>query len=100
MGSGLSSLVGWKPKKLPQVLMMGLDGAGKTALLYRWKLNDFVSTVPTIGFNVEEVNGTKQTFSMWDVGLRSAVRAISQRQRQRDRERQGESESVREGESE
>jgi hypothetical protein len=30
--------------------MLGLDGAGKTSLLYRWKLGeDVLTTIPTIG---------------------------------------------------
>ena len=35
--------------------MLGLDGAGKTTILYKMKINETLSTVPTIGFNVEEV---------------------------------------------
>jgi hypothetical protein len=33
-------------------LIMGLDAAGKTSVLYRLKLNELVQTIPTIGFNV------------------------------------------------
>jgi GTPase SAR1 family protein len=33
-------------------LMLGLDAAGKTTILYRLKLGEVVSSVPTIGFNV------------------------------------------------
>uniref|UniRef100_A0A3B4FSA8 Uncharacterized protein n=1 Tax=Pundamilia nyererei TaxID=303518 RepID=A0A3B4FSA8_9CICH len=36
-----------------QVLLLGLDNAGKSTLLYKLKHNTSVSTVPTIGFNVE-----------------------------------------------
>uniref|UniRef100_A0A3B3YEE5 Uncharacterized protein n=1 Tax=Poecilia mexicana TaxID=48701 RepID=A0A3B3YEE5_9TELE len=36
-----------------QVLLLGLDNAGKSTLLYKLKHNASVSTVPTIGFNVE-----------------------------------------------
>ena len=35
-----------------RVLMLGLDAAGKTTVLYKLKLNELVTTVPTIGFNV------------------------------------------------
>ena len=31
------------------ILMVGLDAAGKTTVLYRLKLGDVVTTVPTIG---------------------------------------------------
>jgi GTPase SAR1 family protein len=35
--------------------MFGLDAAGKTTLLYKVKLDEDVTTIPTIGFNVETV---------------------------------------------
>ena len=35
--------------------MLGLDAAGKTTVLYRLRLGQNVKTIPTIGFNVEEV---------------------------------------------
>ena len=37
-----------------KILVLGPDAAGKTTLLYRLKTGRTVSTVPTIGFNVEE----------------------------------------------
>ena len=40
------------PKKQCKVLMLGLDGAGKTTILYSLKLGDVLMTIPTIGFNV------------------------------------------------
>ena len=33
--------------------MVGLDAAGKTTILYKLKLGEIVTTIPTIGFNVE-----------------------------------------------
>ncbi len=42
-------------KKDVRILMVGLDAAGKTTVLYKLKLGEVVSTIPTIGFNVEEV---------------------------------------------
>jgi len=38
-----------------RILMLGLDAAGKTTILYRFKLAEVIHTVPTIGFNVETV---------------------------------------------
>ena len=35
--------------------MVGLDAAGKTTILYKLKLGEVVTTIPTIGFNVETV---------------------------------------------
>lgn len=36
-----------------RVLMIGLAGGGKTTVLYEMKLGELVTTIPTIGFNVE-----------------------------------------------
>ena len=41
--------------KKMQILMVGLDAAGKTTILYKLKLGEVVTPIPTIGFNVEEV---------------------------------------------
>ncbi|KAI3369290.1 hypothetical protein L3Q82_007537 [Scortum barcoo] len=49
-------------------LMFGLDAAGKTTLLYRLKLAEVVTTIPTIGFNVETVEYKNISFTVWDVG--------------------------------
>ena len=38
-----------------RILMVGLDAAGKTTILYKLKLGEIVTTIPTIGFNVETV---------------------------------------------
>jgi GTPase SAR1 family protein len=38
-----------------RVLMIGLDAAGKTSILYQLKLGEIVQTIPTIGFNVEDI---------------------------------------------
>ncbi|KAF4671093.1 Thioredoxin domain-containing protein 9, partial [Perkinsus chesapeaki] len=42
-------------KKEMRILMVGLDAAGKTTILYKLKLGEVVTTIPTIGFNVETV---------------------------------------------
>ena len=42
-------------KKEARILMVGLDAAGKTTVLYKLKLGELVTTIPTIGFNVETV---------------------------------------------
>ncbi|CAL6060327.1 ADP-ribosylation_factor [Hexamita inflata] len=50
------------------VVMLGLAGSGKTSLLYQWKLNELIDTIPTIGFNVETIKRKKQSLTLWDVG--------------------------------
>lgn len=51
-GAALNSLIG---KKEMRILMVGLDASGKTTILYKLKLGEIVTTIPTIGFNVETV---------------------------------------------
>ena len=38
-------------KKEMRILMVGLDAAGKTTILYKLKLGEIVTTIPTIGKN-------------------------------------------------
>lgn len=45
-GNLLKSLIG---KKEMRILMVGLDAAGKTTILYKLKLGEIVTTIPTIG---------------------------------------------------
>ncbi|KAL8590570.1 hypothetical protein ACOMHN_011006 [Nucella lapillus] len=60
-----------------RILMVGLDAAGKTTILYKVKLNEVVSTIPTIGFNVETVTPVKGlTFTVWDVGGQDKIRPL------------------------
>ena len=42
----------WSASAPSRVLLLGLDNAGKTCILYKVKLNESVTTIPTIGFNV------------------------------------------------
>ena len=45
-------------------MYVGLDGAGKTTALYMMKLDQFLNTVPTIGFNCERVKVRKYSLEM------------------------------------
>lgn len=36
-------------KKEQRILMLGLDGAGKTTILFQLKLGEIIPTIPTIG---------------------------------------------------
>uniref|UniRef100_A0A7S4P6Z4 ADP-ribosylation factor n=1 Tax=Paramoeba aestuarina TaxID=180227 RepID=A0A7S4P6Z4_9EUKA len=59
-----------------RILMIGLDAAGKTTILYKLKLGEIVTTVPTIGMNVETVEYKNINFTVWDVGGRCNLRAL------------------------
>lgn len=54
--------------------MLGLDSAGKTTILYRLQIGEVVSTIPTIGFNVETVQYQNIKFQVWDLGGQSSIR--------------------------
>jgi ADP-ribosylation factor protein 1 len=63
-------------KKEVRILMFGLDAAGKTTILYKLKLGEVVTTIPTIGFNVETVEYKNLNFTAWDVGGRDKIRPL------------------------
>lgn len=56
--------------------MVGLDAAGKTTILYKLKLNELVTTIPTIGFNVERVEYRNISFTVWDIGGQETIRPL------------------------
>merc|ERR1712086_14018 len=59
-----------------RMLMVGLDAAGKTTILYKLKLGELVTTIPTIGFNVETVEYKNINFTVWDVGGQDKIRKL------------------------
>lgn len=60
-----------------RILMLGLDAAGKTTILYKLKLNETIHAIPTIGFNVETVSPVKNvTCTVWDVGGQDKIRPL------------------------
>ena len=76
-----------------RILMVGLDAAGKTTILYKLRLGDVVETMPTIGcaraasasaaaepaasrFNVETVQYKKLEMQVWDVGGQDKIRQL------------------------
>ena len=59
-----------------RILMSGLDAAGKTTMLYKLKLGVVVTTIPTIGFNVETVEYKNISFTCWDVGGKDKIRPL------------------------
>lgn len=79
LSKALSKMFGSKEMR---ILMLGLDAAGKTsnkkkkkkiassnvyfiAILYKLKLNQSVTTIPTVGFNVESVTYKNVKFNVW-----------------------------------
>jgi ADP-ribosylation factor protein 1 len=59
-----------------RILMVGLDAAGKTTILYKLKMNETVNTIPTIGFNVETLLYKNINLTVWDVGGQDKIRKL------------------------
>jgi small GTP-binding protein len=60
-----------------RILMLGLDNAGKTTILYRMKRTEDFNTVPTVGFNVETISPARGvSLTVWDVGGQDHLRPL------------------------
>jgi len=64
------------PSSQVRLLLMGPASAGKTTILYRLRLGEVVTTIPTLGFNVETLTHRTTVFTAWDVGGRDKVRPL------------------------
>ncbi|XP_038066337.1 ADP-ribosylation factor-like protein 4A [Patiria miniata] len=63
------------------VVLLGLDFSGKTTILYRLKLDEFINAVPTFGFNVEKLQSRHgqskgARFKFWDAGGSEKLRPL------------------------
>ena len=77
MGGSITKLfASFVGRKEVRILMVGLDAAGKTTILYKMKLGEIVTTIPTIGFNVESLQYKNIKFTMWDVGGQDKLRPL------------------------
>jgi ADP-ribosylation factor protein 1 len=76
MGSSFNKLSSYFSKQETRIVMCGLDAAGKTTILYLSKLGEVVTTIPTIGFNVETVTHGNLQITVWDVGGRDKIRPL------------------------
>ncbi|ELV11975.1 ADP-ribosylation factor-like protein 14 [Tupaia chinensis] len=60
-----------------RILLLGLDSAGKSTLLYKLKLAGPIITIPTIGFNVEMIELERDLpLTVWDVGGQEKMRTV------------------------
>merc|ERR1712080_375730 len=79
MGSFIKKMRAIFGKEERRVVMIGLDGAGKTTTLCQMKLGETVETQPTVGFNVEKVYYHKTEFTVWDCGGQNKIRPLWRR---------------------
>ncbi|XP_069829944.1 ADP-ribosylation factor-like protein 14 [Dendropsophus ebraccatus] len=74
MGSSGSS---HSKAKQARILLLGLDAAGKSTVLYKFKFKEPFSTIPTVGFNVEMIQTEKHLqLTIWDVGGQEKLRSL------------------------
>ena len=65
------------------MLILGLDNAGKTTILYKLYAPDrVIRTMPTIGFNMETVTYKNLQFNVWDLGQTAHARSAARSHRQ------------------
>jgi len=64
------------PKSDFRLLILGNDASGKTNIAYQMKLGEFITTMPTIGFNVETIRINESDITMWDVGGCDKIRPL------------------------
>ncbi|KAM3598554.1 uncharacterized protein V6R79_019533 [Siganus canaliculatus] len=75
MGLLLTRIMAVFGNKEHKVIIVGLDNAGKTTILYQFLTKEAVHTSPTIGSNVEEITVQKTHFLVWDIGGQESLRA-------------------------
>ncbi len=75
-GAGAYFYDWWYGPRDVRVLLVGLDSAGKTTILYRAKRGETTPTVPTVGFNVETLEIGGLTVVAWDVGGQDSIRPL------------------------
>ena len=69
-----NALARFRSRKHRRVLLVGLDAAGKTTLLFRLYAGKSLNTIPTVGFNVKTVPFQGLQLHVWDVGGQEQLR--------------------------
>jgi len=59
-----------------RILVLGLDDAGKSTTLVKLQLGDVITTLPTIGLQIEALEYKKTSFITWDLGGRNKIRPL------------------------
>ena len=67
----------WNEGIPSKILVLGLDGAGKTTILYKLKQNEKICTIPALRFHPETLAPCRGvTFTAWDIGGQDNVRRL------------------------
>eukprot|EP00658_Telonema_sp_P-2_P021323 TRINITY_DN18491_c0_g1_i15.p1 TRINITY_DN18491_c0_g1~~TRINITY_DN18491_c0_g1_i15.p1 ORF type:complete len:195 (-),score=54.69 TRINITY_DN18491_c0_g1_i15:212-796(-) len=65
-----------RAKDEAMVLIVGLDGSGKTTMMYQWKVGKPVATTPTVGFEYTTIQHGNYNFTVWDLGGEDKIRSL------------------------
>lgn len=65
-----------KSNKKFKLIIVGIQNAGKTTILYRMSLGELIKTNPTIGANVEEISHENVKFQAFDLGGQESMRSV------------------------
>lgn len=77
MGSAASrSWARFWTRRERRLLLVGLDAAGKTTILYHMRLGKAIASIPTLGFNVETVKYDGLKLHLWVCARRCPCRAV------------------------
>ena len=78
MGFILSKIIEFftRSKNNFKIIILGMQNAGKTTILYRLSLGQLIKTTPTIGSNVEELAYNNVKFQAWDLGGQESTRSV------------------------
>jgi small GTP-binding protein len=76
MGNFFGIFKKWFKKRETRCIMLVLDTAGKTTVLYKLRLGEYVKTIPTIGFNVEMIEYKGFIMNVWDICGQDRIRAL------------------------
>lgn len=74
-GRLISSLLGLF-RRSATLVILGLDGAGKTTMLNYLRKGQPGSTIPTVGANYEKLKVRNLEFNVWDLGGQRSLRRI------------------------
>ena len=59
-----------------KIIILGIQNAGKTTILYRLAIGQLIKTTPTIGSNVEEISYNNIKLQAWDLGGQESTRSL------------------------
>lgn len=76
MGNPFSYIRSLFGKKEVKILMLGLDAAGKTTIIFQLKLGLNVQTMPTLGFVYEQIEYQNFKMNVWDVAGQDSLRSL------------------------